>query len=210
MKKFINSYRAQNTRNDYYEPTTNSNPPLDNSKRLDIVFLKRGTVYWYEETLTKEISDYLRMCGYTTGSRPVIVYQNIDIPRTGVTIIPLTRSETVKNGVPVDIERGSTSIALVPEIRCVPIKSLVKYIGVINEDKMQEIDKAVRTFHGSIDDVDTDYFPRRWTYMNCGIDMGHAADNGLSERVVVCHIVAVGFSYLCGCNSNHTDYGTEH
>jgi hypothetical protein len=43
-----------------------------------------------------------------------------------------------------------------------------------------------------------------------GADMGHAADNGLSERVVVCHIVAVGFSYLCGCNSNHTDYGTEH
>lgn len=126
---------------------------------MDKLTFKHGQIFWYEEKLKPEVIDYLKSCGLTVGSRPVIIYRNIDIFSPGVTIIPLTTmtDEKRRNGVVLNIEEGVRSLALCTEIRNVPINSLTQFIGFVSDAKMNEIDATVALYLGIVNDYDSQF-----------------------------------------------------
>ena len=125
----------------------------------DVQTFAHGQIFWYEECISKDTADYLRNCGYTIGSRPVIVVRNINVSSFGVTIIPLSTTKNQRNGVKLYV--GDTeSVALVTEIRNVPYKSLIQYMGQISYEKMREIDTVLSQYLGLNNIVNYNYFPK--------------------------------------------------
>lgn len=139
---------------------------------LDRLIYKHGQIFWYKETLKYEVTEYLRSCGYTVGSRPVIIFRNIETNPCGVTIIPLTSSELIKNGVKLNIDNGCTSTALCTEIRNVPISSLTTYMGTISDEKMAEIDSVVAKYLGLEKVLPEDYS----TYFSRTVNLHYSYD----------------------------------
>lgn len=104
--------------------------------------LKRNQVWWQKSTNKQTIP------GIQNDKRPVVIVSNDACNKfsQAITVIPLTTA--VKKDLPVHVKLlmadGKTvSTVLCEQIKTVPAESLIDYIGTIEEDTMDAINKAM-------------------------------------------------------------------
>jgi len=116
---------------------------------IDLKAFEKGQVWKMDgESWTPE----LRNSGITVGDRPVIIYRTVEIRSGFVTVIPTSMNPVKKNGVRLKLEENKQGIALVQEIRPVPISKLTTFLGTLNKSKLEEIDNALKIYLGLEED----------------------------------------------------------
>lgn len=129
-------------------------------KEIDLKPYKKGQVWFLQgEDWTSEQRD----SGITVGDRPVLIYSAVDTIGEFITVIPFTKSHTGRNGVFMTLESAYVSTLLIQEIRPVPIKKLRQFLGNLSDEKMEEVDSAVKIYLGleKNDELKYKYFPIR-------------------------------------------------
>jgi len=108
---------------------------------MDMQKIKRGQIWW------QKISYQIPQKGIQEGVRPVIVVSN-DVNNKFspvITVVPTTTVDKKELPTHVKLELEKPCVALCEQVKTIPIENLQNFIGVLNEEKMTEIDAGLLT-----------------------------------------------------------------
>lgn len=108
---------------------------------MDMQKIKRGQIWW------QKISYQVPQKGIQEGVRPVIVVSNDANNKYSpvITVVPTTTVDKKELPTHVKLELEKPCVALCEQIKTIPIENLQNFIGVLNEEKMTEIDAGILT-----------------------------------------------------------------
>ena len=127
---------------------------------LDVNNKARGQIWMYKDPIYKNKRN-VKSTYSIIGNRPVLIVNKLHVNNHIITVIPLTSKTENRNGVQAYLNNEFPSTILIQEIREVDTRTLTEYLGVLSDEKMEEVDIAIKIYLGFIKDKELEekYFP---------------------------------------------------